>query len=111
MKIEDVISGRQSINYAWQKSGSCKTKKKFVVETGEHVPFTYPDFYPDTGKSVTDEVKELCDNCPVKEKCLDHAISHEKYGYWGGTSESQREILRKQRKIVFRSPQSNAWLY
>jgi hypothetical protein len=110
MKTNNIISNRQSINYAWQLRGSCKTKSKFDKGTGTRIPYSASDFYPETGKSVTDDVKYLCDRCPIKDECLDHALVHEKYGYWGGTTELQREEIRKQKKITFRSPQSNTWM-
>jgi hypothetical protein len=86
-----------SIKYAWQKDSLCKKEKKFVPETKEHVPYTYDDFYPPTGKAVTKEVKEMCDRCPVENECLEFALAtNEKYGFWGGTSEKQREVIKQQ---------------
>ena len=42
--------------------------------------------------------KDLCNQCPVKNLCLEFAlINDEEYGIWGGTSVRQRDILRGKR--------------
>jgi transcription factor WhiB len=91
---------KASGNFAWQKDSLCKREKKFVPETKEHVPYAYDDFYPPTGKAVTEEVKDMCNRCPVQKECLEFALERpEKYGFWGGMSEKERkEIRRKKRK-------------
>ena len=56
-------------------------------------------FYP-----VTDEdagtAKSICSTCPVREACLEHALSsREREGIWGGATERERRrILRQRRK-------------
>lgn len=40
------------------------------------------------------DIKKLCGECPVLAECLNYAIVHENYGYWGGTNETQRRELR-----------------
>lgn len=38
--------------------------------------------------------KAVCRPCPVREQCLDYALSiRERHGVWGGTSESERMRL------------------
>jgi len=98
----------QIIKYDWQADSLCKTELKFIPETGDHVHYTADDFYPPIGKLVSDEVKNMCNRCPVQNDCLEHALAYEKYGQWGGISEKQRIALRSQRGIKFRSPQSNS---
>lgn len=47
--------------------------------------------------------KQLCLICPHIVQCRDYAIAHEEYGIWGGTSEKERQILRREMNItVFR---------
>lgn len=59
-----------------------------------------PDlFFPigTTGPSVTQiaEAKRVCQDCPVRNACLDWAINHyQDYGIWGGTTELERQALR-----------------
>ncbi len=101
--MESVI-----IKYNWQEKGLCRIEKKFIPETGEHVPYSPNDFYTESGKKVTEEVKKMCRRCPVKDECLGHALAHEKYGEWGGVSERKRRIIRRNKNIKFISPQSNS---
>jgi WhiB family redox-sensing transcriptional regulator len=55
-------------------------------------------FFPDKGGSVR-HGKRICDDCLVMAECLDYALEHdERFGIWGGLSERERRVLRKQRK-------------
>lgn len=62
-------------------------------------------FYPShTHKNVSrrQEVllgKELCSKCAVALGCLDYALHYEPLGIWGGTTEVEREILRRRKQI------------
>lgn len=50
-------------------------------------------WYPNKGGS-TRKPKALCLSCPVREECLDYALSHdERFGVWGGFSERERRRL------------------
>jgi WhiB family redox-sensing transcriptional regulator len=38
----------------------------------------------------------ICSICPVREECLDHALStKERFGMWGGVPERQRRKLAR----------------
>jgi WhiB family redox-sensing transcriptional regulator len=56
------------------------------------------------------QAKAVCDECPVKMECLDFAITtNQEYGVWGGTSEEERRVLRRQwrqRQRALRAQQS-----
>lgn len=54
-----------------------------------------PDlFFPERGAS-TQQAKEVCRGCVVRETCLEYAITHgEKFGIWGGESERSRRQMR-----------------
>jgi WhiB family transcriptional regulator, redox-sensing transcriptional regulator len=42
------------------------------------------------------EAKEVCARCPVREACLDFALSTgQAYGIWGGLTEDERRSLRR----------------
>ena len=42
------------------------------------------------------EAKEVCAQCPVREACLDFALSTgQAYGIWGGLTEDERRGLRR----------------
>ena len=48
----------------------------------------------DTEPEQIAQAKAICCTCPVRQRCLDVNL-HEQYGVWGGTTESERRILRK----------------
>lgn len=53
-------------------------------------------FFPEKGGSTRD-AKRVCNECPVREACLDYAMENdERFGIWGGLSERERRRLRKQ---------------
>ena len=58
-----------------------------------------PDvFYPATDEEA-DEAKAVCDQCPVRQLCLEHALaSRERDGVWGGLTERERRRLIRQRR-------------
>jgi WhiB family redox-sensing transcriptional regulator len=60
-----------------------------------------PDlFFPERGEDSS-FAKAVCKSCPVQETCLEFALlSGQKFGIWGGLSERQRRVIRKQRGLV-----------
>jgi len=58
-----------------------------------------PDLmFPERGQSAAPG-KAVCDGCPVRAPCLDHALTHhENWGVWGGTSEKERRRMRRTRR-------------
>jgi WhiB family redox-sensing transcriptional regulator len=43
--------------------------------------------------------KTICGGCPVREKCLEFALSHElTYGIWGGTTPEDRQRDRRRKR-------------
>lgn len=70
----------------WMRAAACKT-------VGASLFFA-------TDGGITD-AKKVCEGCPVKETCLEYALSHnEQHGVWGGTSERERRRIRRNRKAV-----------
>ncbi|MCL4442947.1 MAG: WhiB family transcriptional regulator [Actinobacteria bacterium] len=59
-------------------------------------------FYPDPECPEEDilSAKSVCEQCPVREACLEYALANrERYGIWGGASERERRrIIRQRRK-------------
>jgi WhiB family redox-sensing transcriptional regulator len=43
-----------------------------------------------------DEAKQICQACPVCGPCLRWAVDSGSAGVWGGTTEDERRILRRQ---------------
>ena len=51
-------------------------------------------FFPEPGTSLRD-AKRLCGACEVRAGCLEYALANdERFGVWGGLSESERSALR-----------------
>jgi WhiB family redox-sensing transcriptional regulator len=59
-------------------------------------------FFPEEdSKSYTHKeyLIKVCGNCKAKAECLEYAVNdYEILGWWGGTSEKQREVLRRAKK-------------
>ncbi|MFB6783577.1 MULTISPECIES: WhiB family transcriptional regulator [unclassified Streptomyces] len=60
-----------------------------------------PDlFFPigSTGPALvqTEEAKEVCRGCPVREQCLEWAMENgQDSGVWGGLGEAERRALKR----------------
>ena len=72
---------------SWRKRAACRGVDPEV-------------FYP-----VTDEeagvAKAICSTCPVREACLEHALSaREREGSWGGATERERRPKPERRRQV-----------
>jgi WhiB family redox-sensing transcriptional regulator len=59
-------------------------------------------FVPD-GQGTYPEIKALkkiCGACVVQKECLDYALKYSVMGYWGNSTETQRNGLRRQLNIT-----------
>ena len=61
------------------------------------------DTNPQHARDQNQNAKALCASCVVKDECFDWGIRYEKYGVWGGTTETERRKIRRQLGIVRRS--------
>lgn len=81
------------INLDWQAGAACTgigTEVFYAPESAPHqVPF--------------ETLARVCNPCPVKTECLNHAVKHEEFGYWGGTSERGIRMIRKEKRIRLES--------
>jgi WhiB family transcriptional regulator, redox-sensing transcriptional regulator len=51
-------------------------------------------FFPERGESAG-PARQVCAACPVREPCLDYAISNRiSHGIWGGLTERERRALQ-----------------
>ena len=71
----------------WREKGRCKGADPAV-------------FYPEDDEDLADEAKAICEICPVREACLEHALmAREKIGVWGGyTARERRRLVRQRRR-------------
>ena len=66
----------------WSRFGRCDTADPEL-------------FFPQVGADNS-LAKSICQACPVRRQCLDHALeTKQKYGIWGGMTEAQRRRLRR----------------
>ncbi len=71
----------------WMLAGNCQ----------DYTPAT---FFPSDGVGV-DVARAICQDCPVKEPCLEHALVERiEHGVWGGCSERERRRILKRRKLA-----------
>lgn len=48
--------------------------------------------------------KSICSGCPARAACLEFAITtNQEFGVWGGTSEEERRVLRRQWRARMRA--------
>ena len=74
---------------SWRERGRCK---------GADPEIFYPE--DEENEALADEAKAICALCPVRETCLEHAITvREKTGVWGGyTARERRRLIRQRRR-------------
>lgn len=72
----------------WREFGSCRN-----LDTSQFFPIGQ------TGEAevIISRAKEVCVGCAVREQCLEFAITtNQEYGVWGGHSEDERRVIRRQ---------------
>jgi hypothetical protein len=55
-------------------------------------PEDEPDLYQ--RKKLVEVAKQVCNDCPVRLRCFDYALSAGMVGIWGGTTAEERSKLR-----------------
>jgi WhiB family redox-sensing transcriptional regulator len=69
----------------WQSKAACRGLEATI-------------FYPDPEEDGS-EAKAVCSVCPVRQPCLEWALSNrEKEGVWGGATERERRRILRQRR-------------
>ena len=72
---------------AWMDAGNCRSVSPSV-------------FFPSDGVGV-DIARQVCQDCPVKAPCLEHALRNRiDHGVWGGASERERRRILRQRRVT-----------
>ena len=75
----DMILTREFV--AWREHAAC---------TG-HAEY----FFNDAKKTNVREAKKICAGCPVKQQCLEHGLTHDEYGIWGGLTATERRVFKR----------------
>ena len=74
-----------SANLTWRQHAACRGLEPEV-------------FYP-VSDEQTEEAKAICRECPVREPCLEYALTNrERDGVWGGATERERRRMIRQRR-------------
>lgn len=79
-------------SYEWQEQGACADVS---VER-----FFSPDLERGAPRRAREQAaKAICAPCPVKDRCLAHALSvREPYGIWGGATTEERAVMLSMRR-------------
>ena len=65
----------------WTSSAACVGKQEL--------------FFMDHMLVTVRKAKEICAGCAVKDKCLEHAMTYQEFGVWGGLTANERRLLRR----------------
>jgi WhiB family redox-sensing transcriptional regulator len=88
MSLPASVIALANAEYGWRAEALCRD--------------TDPElFFPigTTGAALVqiEHARAVCRQCPVQADCLDFALStNQDSGIWGGTSEEERRILRRE---------------
>ncbi|MGF0313474.1 WhiB family transcriptional regulator [Rhodococcus sp. IEGM1428] len=82
----------QCDEWEWQVRGACR-----AMPVGMFFPPTELRGY---SRSILEkDAKRVCAQCPVIERCLQHALeSNEPYGIWGGLTRAERLSVSSTRR-------------
>lgn len=74
--------------WAWQQKAICRGEDPEVF-------FLEPNERHEQKRSHNATAIAICNRCPVKEQCLQHALTvPEEFGVWGGTTPEERKVIR-----------------
>ncbi len=82
-----VTTDTGTVVVVWHQRGACR---------GLDASIFYPD--PDDDPKAN-RAKAVCEDCEVREACLEHALSRrEPTGVWGGATELERRRITRRRR-------------
>lgn len=63
------------------------------------------------GKSYMnrDVLERICGACEAKQECFDYALEWNVSGFWGGTTELQRRMIRRKLNIIAKPIVTDEW--
>ncbi|KIQ65496.1 WhiB family transcriptional regulator [Kitasatospora griseola] len=93
MTVISRLPGATEEQWDWQLRGACRAADSRLFF---HPPGERGRAHEDRDRAA----KAVCARCPVRERCLRHALAaRERYGVWGGRTEEERQhILRRRRR-------------
>ena len=72
----------------WKEKAACVGKQEY--------------FFSDYKATAVREAKRICSDCEVRAQCLDHAMTHQEYGVWGGMTANERRVLKRKLRKMFK---------
>jgi WhiB family redox-sensing transcriptional regulator len=81
------------MDMSWQADAACKSRDVspdlFYAPHGER----------DAARRWREQnARAVCAECPCRQRCLSHALRYDEQGIWGGTTDVQREQMKRRRK-------------
>jgi WhiB family transcriptional regulator, redox-sensing transcriptional regulator len=74
----------------WRSSGACRSADPDLF---------FPIARTGPAEKQIARAKMICAGCPVRQECLEFALSHDQtYGIWGGTTVEDRQRDRRRRR-------------
>lgn len=82
---------------------------------GDELPLALPSWHADAACAGSDTERyydlddtagalAVCDGCAARGPCLEWALKHDEAGVWGGTTDRDRERLRRGEPVAERKP-------
>lgn len=56
------------------------------------------ELFFDDDDAYADQLRPICDSCPVRQACLDHAFTNGEVGFWGGLTTRERRLARERER-------------
>jgi WhiB family redox-sensing transcriptional regulator len=80
-----VAKAMSAVNLSWRQHAACRGLE--------------PEVFYAVSDDDAEEAKAICDACPVREPCLEYALTNrERDGVWGGATERERRRMIRQRR-------------
>ena len=97
LTVRDTIRERAT-STSWRQLGRCRGADPDIFYPP--VPAVDDEAAAARVAEAEESAKAICAVCPVREACLEHALSvREKHGVWGGLTERERRrVLRRRRR-------------
>ena len=69
--------------------------------------FWFPEKFDGTSNSTEMVMaKSICGTCPHQSECAEWGLHRESHGIWGGLTNNERRVIRKERNIIVRGEYS-----
>ena len=82
-------------DYTWRDQAFCRDTDPELF---------FPVGTTGTALAQIERAKQVCGECAVRIECLDFALeTNQDSGIWGGLSEEERRVIRRQRAARLRS--------